>query len=352
MMKFFTRLLGNGQSTIAKRELYLVQTGNVQRAYTNGDAFIEHAGVVYEPHVIKRGSHKSGRDLEKQTMEIEFSLLSVFAQNLSRSELEEITTVQMFSYEGVEFRQFWSGRLTKVKPHDEGIKLQFETEYTKVGRNAVTRKIQATCPYRLFDQDCRLAKANYAVKTTIKSVDKLNMELRGLEAYADNYFLIGMIEDPSGVLITIDSSKGNQLVLKRRFDSFSNIALSDAEYTALMDDIALKTQALADAQAALALKQTAYDQALEALNNAAPEDPNYQDLVDALALAETEKNAAADAISIAEAELRSAEEAVPYVTLYPGCLKTPDACKAYSNLPNYGGFPFVPGDNPLVRQVV
>jgi hypothetical protein len=37
------------------------------------------------------------------------------------------------------------------------------------------------------------------------------------------------------------------------------------------------------------LKQTAYDQALEALNNAAPEDPNYQDLVDALALAETEK---------------------------------------------------------------
>jgi hypothetical protein len=94
-------------------------------------------------------------------MEIEFSLLSVFAQNLSRSELEEITTVQMFSYEGVEFRQFWSGRLTKVKPHDEGIKLQFETEYTKVGRNAVTRKIQATCPYRLFDQDCRLAKANY-----------------------------------------------------------------------------------------------------------------------------------------------------------------------------------------------
>ncbi|GEM_PF-2642459 len=352
MMKFFTRLLGNGQSTIAKRELYLFQTGNVQRAYTNGDAFIEHAGVVYEPHVIKRGSHKSGRDLEKQTMEIEFSLLSVFAQNLSRSELEEITTVQMFSYEGVEFRQFWSGRLTKVKPHDEGIKLQFETEYTKVGRNAVTRKIQATCPYRLFDQDCRLAKANYAVKTTIKSVDKLNMELRGLEAYADNYFLIGMIEDPSGVLITIDTSKGNQLVLKRRFDSFSNIALSDAEYTALMDDIALKTQALADAQAALMLKQTAYDQALEALNNAVPEDPNYQDLVDALALAETEKNAAADAIPIAEAELRAVEEAVPYVTLYPGCLKTPDACKAYANLPNYGGFPFVPGDNPLVRQVV
>jgi hypothetical protein len=51
-----------------------------------------------------------------------------------------------------------------------------------------------------------------------------------------------------GVLITIDTSKGNQLVLKRRFILFSNIVLSDAEYTALMDDIALKTQALADAQ--------------------------------------------------------------------------------------------------------
>lgn len=62
------------------------------------------------------------------------------------------------------------------------------------------------------------------------------MELRCLEAYADNYFLIGA--DWRSKMITIDTSKGNQLVLKRRFDSFSNIALSDAEYTALMDDIA------------------------------------------------------------------------------------------------------------------
>ncbi|WP_180036396.1 MULTISPECIES: phage BR0599 family protein [unclassified Acinetobacter] len=324
MMKFFTRLLGNGQPTIAKRELYLFQTGNVQRAYTNGDAFIEHEGVVYEPHVIKRGSHKSGRDMEKQTMEVEFSLLSEFAQNLSRSELEETTTVQMFSFEGSSFRQFWSGRLTKVKPHNDGIKLQFETEFTKIGRNAVTRKIQATCPYRLFDSDCRLNKADYAVKTTIKSVDRLNLVLRDLESFAENYFLIGMIEDQNGVLITIESSSGNNIVLKRRYDSFANIALDDTQYTTLMSDIASKTETR--------------DLAQQALDAALPEDENYQTLLNDLA--------------VAEAELLSAQDAVPYVTIYPGCLKTPEACKAFSNMPNYGGFPFLPSDNPLVRQVV
>jgi len=30
-------------------------------------------------------------------------------------------------------------------------------------------------------------------------------------------------------------------------------------------------------------------------------------------------------------------------TIYQGCAKTPTACKAYSNIANYGGFPFVPG---------
>lgn len=29
--------------------------------------------------------------------------------------------------------------------------------------------------------------------------------------------------------------------------------------------------------------------------------------------------------------------------LYQGCMKTPTACKAYGNIVNYGGFPFVPG---------
>ena len=30
-------------------------------------------------------------------------------------------------------------------------------------------------------------------------------------------------------------------------------------------------------------------------------------------------------------------------TIFQGCAKTPTACKAYSNIENYGGFPFVPG---------
>lgn len=352
MMQFFKRVLGNGRETIARRELYLFKTGAVVRAYTNGDAFVEHLGYSFEPHVLKRGRHKSGTALEKEVMDIEFSLQSELAQNLSRSELEELTTVEMFAYEGTEFNQFWSGRLVKVKPKSEGITLQFETEYTKVGRNAVTRRIQGPCPYRVFSDECRLNKDDYAVKTTIKSIDKLNVVVRGLEAFTDNYFKIGMIESPSGVLITIDESKQNGLVLKRRYDSFSKSILSDAQLTLLLADIANKQSALDQANTDLENAEQAYGDAVLALNEADPTDPNYADLEQAVANNLVVRDNAQVSVNDAETALQQAKDAIPYVTLYPGCMRTPTACKAYSNMSNYGGFPFVPTDNPLEKQVI
>lgn len=35
------------------------------------------------------------------------------------------------------------------------------------------------------------------------------------------------------------------------------------------------------------------------------------------------------------------------VTLYPGCPRNTTACKAFNNLPNYGGFPHLPGKSPF-----
>lgn len=35
------------------------------------------------------------------------------------------------------------------------------------------------------------------------------------------------------------------------------------------------------------------------------------------------------------------------ITLYPGCVRTTTACKAFDNLPNYGGFPHLPGKSPF-----
>lgn len=35
------------------------------------------------------------------------------------------------------------------------------------------------------------------------------------------------------------------------------------------------------------------------------------------------------------------------VTIYPGCARTTATCKAFDNLPNYGGFPHLPGKSPF-----
>lgn len=34
------------------------------------------------------------------------------------------------------------------------------------------------------------------------------------------------------------------------------------------------------------------------------------------------------------------------VTIYPGCAKTPDACRSFDNYVNYGGFEYMPGKSP------
>lgn len=35
------------------------------------------------------------------------------------------------------------------------------------------------------------------------------------------------------------------------------------------------------------------------------------------------------------------------VLLYPGCARTPQNCKLFNNIPNYGGFPMMPGRSPF-----
>lgn len=35
------------------------------------------------------------------------------------------------------------------------------------------------------------------------------------------------------------------------------------------------------------------------------------------------------------------------VTAYPGCARTTAACESFGNLPNYGGFPYMPGKSPF-----
>jgi hypothetical protein len=35
------------------------------------------------------------------------------------------------------------------------------------------------------------------------------------------------------------------------------------------------------------------------------------------------------------------------VTVHPGCRRTPEACHLFGNILNYGGFPFIPRDNPF-----
>ncbi|MCG2575337.1 DUF2163 domain-containing protein, partial [Acinetobacter sp. ME22] len=204
-----------------RRELYTFVRGSEIFRYTSGDQAITVGGVNWDKLTIKRGSISSSSDLEKNTLEVTFAADSEFAQSCLRSALETVTYITLNKYQNSCLSMLWQGRLTSVKPDDATIVLSFESDYTSLARAGARYKYQRTCAHALYGDGCKLDQDAWAIASTIQSVDGVTVVLRGLESYADNYFMLGMLKSSNGVYISIEASTQNTMTMIRRLDSLS-----------------------------------------------------------------------------------------------------------------------------------
>lgn len=306
-------------NSAVRRELYEFTRGDARFYYTSGDKPVQDNETIYEAITLTRSSIDSSSDLEKNSIDITFALNSKFAQDCLRSALEENILVKVSKLQFGNISTLWQGRVTAVKPDGVEITLTCETDYTSLGRAGARYKYQRTCCHDLYGNGCKLDKSQWGIQTTVKSVDRLNVQLRDL-AVGDSYFQLGMLQSSTGVNVAIESSSGQSVTLIRRLDTLTDQVTTDSALLAYND-------ALTQLDAAIAAR--------DAL------DVNDAGYADAQALV-TEKQIALDL----------AAESVFFVTVYPGCMKSLTACHRFNNTDNFLGFPYMPEDNPTTTRIV
>lgn len=323
--------------SVTRRELYEFTRGESKFYYTSGDKPVQDGETIYDAITLSRSEIEASNDLEKNSIDITFALNSEFAQDCLRSALEENVLVKISKLQYGSISIIWQGRVTSVKPDGAEITLKCETDYTSLGRAGARYKYQRSCAHDLYGRGCKLNKDDWKVQTTIKSIDGMNVEFRGLSV-ADNYFRLGMMQDSFGVYVGVEGSSGNTATLIRRFDSLSAQITTDenlAAYNAAVQD-------LSDAQADEA-------QAIADRDALDPESPTY---AEDYAAAQAVVDAAIVATASAQTVLDVASESVYFVYLYPGCLKSLNACNNFGNTDNFLGFPYMPEDNPTTTRIV
>ncbi|MBI1450324.1 DUF2163 domain-containing protein [Acinetobacter sp. FL51] len=311
---FFRSILNSA----TRRELYEFTRGTEKFYFTSGDRPIPIDDVVYEPVTVKRGNIKSSSDVEKDTLEISFARDVKLAQDCLRSALEQNVYVKVSRLQYGILEMLWQGRVVSVKPVDAEITLNCTTEYSSVEVVGSRFMYQRTCCHSLYSESCGLNREDWGVKTTIKSISGLDIELRDL-AFRDGYFQLGMLKSAFGVNVGIESSAGNNVKIIRRLDSLVDQITTDA-------DLVIYSAA-----------ETALTDAIAVRDALDPDDPAY-------AAAELD-------VQLKQSELGVAAEPVFFVTVYPGCMKSLIACDEFNNTDNHFGIPYVPEDNPAQTRV-
>ncbi|AXQ21836.1 DUF2163 domain-containing protein [Acinetobacter wuhouensis] len=319
LSKFFQSLTNSA----VRRELYEFTRGESKFYYTSGDKPVQDGETIYEAITLTRSSIDSSSDLEKNSIDIIFALNSEFAQDCLRSALEENILVKVSKLQFGTISTLWQGRVTAVKPEGVEITLKCETDYTSLGRAGARYKYQRTCCHDLYGKGCKLDKLLWGIQTTVKSVDKLNVQLRNLSV-DDNYFRLGMLQSNAGVNVAIESSTGQSVTLIRRLDTLSS---------QITTDVALSEYNIAKIE---------LEQAIANRDALDPLSPTYeQDFQNAKNIVE-QKQVVFDL----------AAQSVFFVTVYPGCMKSLTACHRFGNTNNFLGFPYMPEDNPTTTRIV
>ena len=359
-----------------KYELYKITIGDQVFHFTSGAKMVTLDDIVYIPKTINRENIQASQEMEKNSLKITMPIFDDFSQMMVGSFLEDIVLVEIFERKRNLTRFLWRGRLQNLSPSDSELEFNFDSDYTELLAMGNRLRYQRTCPHVLYQAGCNLNKDNFAVRTTVFSVDLLGVVVRHSEV--DGYFNIGMVTNNAGQLIGVESQKGNELKLMN-ISSFTpisdaDLAIAEALVVQLTEE---RDFAQSDYDQSVLYYDSAvldftdktqlYDDAVAYFNSLDPSDPDYENAEQAVADAliaknqseqsmldaETSMNGKLEILNQAKIDLQEAIDAIPYIYMYAGCNKLNTTCKdKFDNLHNFGGFPYIPTKNPTSRSIV
>lgn len=138
-------------------------------AFCDIEQEVEHAGITYAPHPIKRTAIHSQQSLDKSEMTVRVPIESPVSQLFTIYPPSDVVTVTIrrgaVGDPDGEFVVIFTGRVQQSKRDGREAELSCVPASVSIKRSGLRRHYQLTCPHVLYDQDPGSCKANKAAAT-------------------------------------------------------------------------------------------------------------------------------------------------------------------------------------------
>ena len=229
----------------SRKELFQFKLGDKAWYFTSSSKSVIHNEITYLPIRGLKRTNIEDAGIDKADIDLTFPQISL--KNAEGDDLAQVFIGKIY-YESVtvtilelyknETLVLFKGRVTQPK-FDESAKtmtLVASTNETYQHRNILVRKVQRTCPNKIYDRFCGLNFNVWSQEATVTAINGLNVTLQTIAPLANNYLNRGLIEK-DGIYIFIVSNSGNQI---RMYRPFHNLKIGDVVRVAPGCDQSLK----------------------------------------------------------------------------------------------------------------
>jgi uncharacterized phage protein (TIGR02218 family) len=178
-------------------ELFEFRYGAKRWRYTNADRDLYAAGGQHEALAIERsGITQSGEKSQDDmtiTIPSEIEIIDLFRVSAPAEPI--YVFIRSMHYGGGAAPIIWAGKLTSVGRDEIGVgKLTCRTLTATVISSAARLTWDRNCPHMLYDEGCKVNKADHADNIRVEEVNGTTLVVSGLNFTTEDYYSAGFIE--------------------------------------------------------------------------------------------------------------------------------------------------------------
>lgn len=170
----------SSRSRGAPNTLYKFSYLDQKFTYTDAEQPITFLGDEYTPIPIDRTSVAISGTLDKSTLTITLpsdnDVVELF-RVYPPSGIVAVSVFQGHAEYGVDFKAVWIGRVLSCGRTDHTATITAEPVSTSMRRPGLRRRFQYGCPHALYGSQCKLAREDFTVTTTVDSLVTASLTL-------------------------------------------------------------------------------------------------------------------------------------------------------------------------------
>jgi hypothetical protein len=195
---------------ICEADVWTMTSHDVNQIYNSGTG-----DEVYLKTAISRTEMESKSQLTKASVTINIPIDHPLANYMLITYFEQSVTMTIFEKIDSNVSVFWKGRLSNIQPSNTTLSLVFESIFTSLRRPGLRATFQRTCRFALYGKGCLLDPAAFAIPGVVSTIVSNVLTIPAAAAFANGYFLGGMLAAPDGTLSYITGHIGSDITVQR-----------------------------------------------------------------------------------------------------------------------------------------